>query len=80
MCGKMKGLTTEQVVENVKKFLQEQGIKIYIVDIAELDEESVLVRVYTSVRSVKKGLELSERIWKEVVPDEKYSVLVYPKE
>ncbi len=76
----MKGLTTERVVEDVRKFLQEQGIRVYKVDIAELDEESVLVRVYTNVRSVKKGLELSEKIWKEVVPDEKYSVLVYPKD
>ena len=76
----MKGLTTERVVEDVRKFLQEQGIRVYKVDIAELDEESVLVRVYTNVRSVKKGLELSEKIWKEIVPDEKYSVLVYPKD
>ncbi len=76
----MKVLTIEQVVEDVKEFLNNQGVKIYKVDVAEIDEESVLIRVYTNVRSVKKGLELSERIWKEVVPDEKYSVLVYPKD
>ena len=76
----MKVLTTEQVVQDVKEFLKNQGVKIYKIDVAELDEESVLIRVYTNVRSTKKGLELSERIWKEAVPDEKYSVLVYPKD
>ena len=75
----MKVLTVEQVVQSVKEFLNNQGIRIYRVDVAEIDEESVLIRVYTNVRSVKKGLELSEKIWKEVVPDEKYSILVYPK-
>ncbi len=76
----MKVLTTEQVVQDVRKFLKNQGVKIYKIDVAELDEESVLIRVYTNVRSTKKGLELSERIWEEVVPDEKYSILVYPKD
>ena len=76
----MKVLTIEQVVEDVKEFLNNQGVKIYKVDVAEIDEESVLIRVYTNVRSVKKGLELSERIWEEVVPDEKFSILIYPKD
>ncbi|EDP75363.1 hypothetical protein [Hydrogenivirga sp. 128-5-R1-1] len=74
----MKVLTTEQVVKNIKEFLNNQGVRIYKVDVAEIDEESVLIRVYTNVRSVKKGLELSERIWKEVIPDEKFSILIYP--
>ena len=74
----MKVLTTEQVVKNIKEFLNNQDVRIYKVDVAEIDEESVLIRVYTNVRSVKKGLELSERIWKEVIPDEKFSILIYP--
>ena len=76
----MKVLTTEQAVEDAKEFLNNQGVRIYKVDVSEIDEESVLIRVYTNVRSVKKGLELSERIWKEVVPDEKFSILIYPKD
>ena len=76
----MSVLTTEQVVKEVREFLNNQSIKVYKVDVAEIDEESVLIRIYTNVRSVRKGLEFSERIWKEVIPNEKYSILVYPKD
>ena len=52
---KAGALTTEQVVRDVKKFLKERGIRIYKVDVAELDEESVLIRVYTNIQLYEEG-------------------------
>jgi len=69
----------EQVIDKVTEFLRNQGIRIYKIDVAELDEESI-IRVYTNVGSTEKGLKLSEKIWEEIIPnDGRYFVLVYPK-
>ena len=74
----MKTVNVDKRMEQLKDFLTEKGIRIRDIIVSDLGEDGMLIRVFTSLRSLKKARELELELMEKGIDTDEFTVIILP--